>query len=938
MLNLQNSYLILNNALLLLAFRTFPSEEDDFGVGRLALRAWIVSPEAPQMQSDSTSEELHDSGGELSMRDTRRVSNLTLGTNGASTTTKDTLDDDDLIFALSESSEDASTPRRMSKRRETLGSSTGSLTSTEIKSNALAGNQVNVLDVSPPKILWQKYVGNHGIKSANTFVDVAGDAVESDTQVREEPAFRSSQASSRQTSDENAADLWVEALPQELRNESEPSADDTIMSPLPREITRMPGDSAHKDQQASTCHPGRLPLPLSDEATSTAENGDVNEKRLGCNPIMPPLIPSYRPWSAKIVLWVHGVRLPVGVMLKSPPYVRVSLPPGAHSIACTGPALGPTLIPATSKPNIWKRYEGKFPTPRPEPALRYRFISVGGGGARLILPLGSDALRFFSEINSSPILRVEVVSCRSMGRCDVSLVEALRHPGRVFRHLDLPVWKDVSQHQKKGRKYVILSSKVISDKCSGQNSTAGEKRKRDIAGRVLFDFGVMLTEDYEDLSPQDSNSAPLAASFVTVDAIAVRTSCTKESELGCVVAGLSETTGLSVELSLAGEMKHITFSTSDTARANEEGEEMASEVHHEMRGNGVVLKSTCTELDSVVLRLIQSDEGTPLAGTCSTNILSLAIPNRGNLKGEALMIPVSDINNIFGGRARWVAINYLVGKDGRAGSDDGNQGGTLEQTYDSFKSWKVRLKMVRAAVDPTRQLSNEKVPSTGRRCVKEPAFCLDSSRRFSDPCIQQAIPQNINTSGSSTPCSFFQAYEACAQNHSSAQARAIFSSPGHTKKPPTGDTVFRGSPEYGNSSTNQEFVIFELEVVALHFSLKRTTTSGGIIAEDVTSDACSSWRVHAAFSEGNQGFFTIDSLPGVLEKKVMLDPQGAEGDSLKDSGVMRWTLGTGMRARFAVHWTPRQKAIPMVFFTVFQGKVHQRCFSETEACLVVHRL
>ncbi|CAM9712759.1 unnamed protein product, partial [Ectocarpus sp. 12 AP-2014] len=49
----------------------------------------------------------------------------------------------------------------------------------------------------------------------------------------------------------------------------------------------------------------------------------------------------------------------------------------------------------------------------------------------------------------TPTMRLEIVSGRSVGRCDLALPEVLRRPGSSFHNFHVPVWKKGPQGQSK---------------------------------------------------------------------------------------------------------------------------------------------------------------------------------------------------------------------------------------------------------------------------------------------------------------------------------------------------------------------------------------------------------------------------------------------------------------------------------------------------------
>lgn len=107
---------------------------------------------------------------------------------------------------------------------------------------------------------------------------------------------------------------------------------------------------------------------------------------------MLPLLPSYPRDRAEVRVWVHSVLLIRNVALTTPPYVRVSLHPGACSVTRTSlPSSGSIVPPAYPKIVATRNNEGTFARLASSTAAGYRF-GKAGVGERLVLPLAGGGL------------------------------------------------------------------------------------------------------------------------------------------------------------------------------------------------------------------------------------------------------------------------------------------------------------------------------------------------------------------------------------------------------------------------------------------------------------------------------------------------------------------------------------------------------------------
>lgn len=189
----------------------------------------------------------------------------------------------------------------------------------------------------------------------------------------------------------------------------------------------------------------------SSPSEAAEENAQAQPQSLDLVAAMLPLIPSFPEGSAEVRVRVHGVRIPCvpGHTLTTPPYVRASLHPGAHSIARTGfPSVGRGSTSRTSSVSS-NRERGIYLVEHSSPAERVVEYVFGGEdrGANgdehtISLSLGRRVVERALGENaepSPPRIRLEIVSGRSLGRCDLALPEVLRRPGSMVRKLRLPV-------------------------------------------------------------------------------------------------------------------------------------------------------------------------------------------------------------------------------------------------------------------------------------------------------------------------------------------------------------------------------------------------------------------------------------------------------------------------------------------------------------------
>lgn len=591
----------------------------------------------------------------------------------------------------------------------------------------------------------------------------------------------------------------------------------------------------------------------------------VNQSALDLKAAFLPLIPHFAVGSAGIRVWIHTVK--TNATLTTPPYVRASVHSGgsSHCVTCTSLSRGPTPASLTSGPA----------SPTERNATQFSFEE------NEVLLLGVEGAR---ELSCQPImLRLQAVSNRLLGSCDVSLVEALRRPGSVFQEISMPIWRTVSN----GR----------SGQVSNNAQTPEVQTDRVVSGYIVFDFGVMLKQEGSKIpAPKLQRSIPHAG-IVKVSVTGLRRNLASGSDLR--VAGTAQCTGLlGVSVMLGSSSQHI-IATFDTGRpGSEQGHWLpTSAVSPGLQCTDGSLVSTCIELDILILRLVYLKEGS-VAGSYA----------QGRVLGSHSPIPISDISNIFGGATHWMQMsphasshrkrNFVRKSIERAGRD----------------GWDVCLRVAVSmeALDDQMLLREGPVP---KQASPRPSSTLDMSQ-YSVRCTESS-----QYNDRCTESRHFNSEDwILAQGSNLEQAQAALSS--HPKD--YDETVM----VYTEKGSRQGPGHLYLELLAVHGSCleMEAEARNGLLGDRKSSPR---FWVHASFSGGSDGLKIVDSSYLILGDR----DEGQVASTASSHKIARWPLSTIMVIKYALHCSPRQRILPMASFRVFHENVSQ---DRTQAIIPVN--
>ena len=690
---------------------------------------------------------------------------------------------------------------------------------------------------------------------------------------------------------------------------------------------------------------------------------ETEPQPLDISAAMLPLIPSFPPDSAEVRFRVRSFIIrAVGDTLPSSPYVRFSLHPGAHAIARTAPASNTSSCKMPSWPGgtVGHSPDSRF--------VEYLFKGEGNGtnGAHVVaLPLGStEAGTARSEEGGAvPSIRLEIVSGRSLGGCDLAFPEAMRRIGGAFRNLTVPIWR----------------RRRLAERCNGsrRSSSAPEgllpsREEHEVfVGEVYLDLGVALNGQPSLSLSAMNNGAPteLSAGTITVEATEIRV---RDAE-GRENAGLGarqwgeDVIGVGARLTLEGGQSGVSrFRSAGGGRGRRIG---AEGIHHpksaavvegeeeQIRPGGKIsLTSTCTELDILALRLVRrGEEDGGLRG--SGGVLGLGIKNgdRGRWgERETVTIAVSDINELFDGRPRWVAMARDCLE--REGGNDGPETNCSKKTTRSpghgtrkaGRQVEVKLLVTLAGVAPVhhhercrRESAGEGPPVRGLVPPQnKPGPPPTGPHAFQDMRVTQA---EESQAGLGVPCSALEAWITSPRS-GCAQALAAVPSLGD------GTGSARPTPHRSNRRTMPRSIenggnclsqvagpgIFALEILAVCGRGHEPRVDGG--REASSTQSFPPWWVRVKIPNGGQGRDSdapsIDSPAGVWSmvdgdgigrvEAAIIDappPQRREAGRRGFDWVVCWPRSGGVLASCPVHWTLSQSELPVVFLEVFRGQV-----------------
>lgn len=697
-----------------------------------------------------------------------------------------------------------------------------------------------------------------------------------------------------------------------------------------------------------------------------------------------PLIPSFPESSAEVRVWVRRILLPcTGHALAAPPYVRASLYPGAHCVGRTG-------LPSTNQSSSASAREGGVPLvghPPTERVVEYMFGGKDGGANgeqhTISLPLGPRVVDKALDENggsSPPRIRLEIVSGRSLGWCDLALPEVLRRPGGVVRKVQVPVWRKAWVH---GRAKNYGGNKIWPRFGSSTPGYHPPHQDNMPVGEIILDLGVMLSGEPCPSPPSETENGALelSAGTILVEAGKVRTRDTEKGGIALSAVERPVLIGVSSTLTLGkGGPKISAFAEGRGSRWAEEGKPGYSTLRDDISGHDgkVTLMTTCAELDILTLRLVQGGDG----GGRRSHSSGLGLGQGHGRGGDALMIAVSDINDIFDGRWHWVAMrhDYFVG-----GASDGQKGvhppgGTPAVRGRGKGSAGRRLEvMLRISLADAVSLlphGHHRTSSTGGRSTAEDPLPRHKSGYLSAPPADDSPSMEeppLRSGG--TPRSALEAWvtspsNGCAQATVVVPSQGTNSSGWATEHPKGGTPVAGGAEKSAGYPSQAGPGVLELEVLAIHGEgqeLRRVTACekdgyDGKRKSASISSLSSAWWVRVTFSNGGRGgggrsdVFSIDSPPGKMASLEQSPARGGGGgggtgavasppplhqhdaEGSESDWVVRWPPHGGLLAKYPVHWTLSQNALPVVTFEVFRGQVrpslrHVKDRSSSYCCL-----
>lgn len=976
--------------------RTFPLEKNSRQVGALTLRAWIVSPVELQralldddpVLSGGLSKEHSASNVALDINTecnvTGNIDLQNMGTNASH-------DDDNLFFELSASSESSS------------GVSTSLTMQSSGEANTAFGpldgvDSKGTFDVQKPHVS-ECQRGRSGTLSAPERPGTPGDYCGAANAEIEQHAVTERESNRRHTYTENAAAGIYEHLSRGSPSERAGVSSSPVRDPHHEvgdyhqdSVVNMPHPYAEQNRnkklvspttQAGLLQPGQMHLheatPKPEAVDSTDEGVESESQPLDLSLAMLSLIPSFPPGSAEVRVRVHGILIPCeGNPPASPPYVRASIHPGASSIARTGiPVIYPT---STTTPRAGNTGSGGVLLEvhsRAERVVEYLFGREPGGANAankgvVSLPLDPDVVSMMPERSggtSPPTMRLEIVSSRSLGWCELALPEALRRPGGAFQKLQLPVWKK-ERPKKNGTRRTVQGC------LSGiqEIAAAGEQGFDEggiTVGQINLDFGVVLSDDPEGpLSEMASDVLELTTGIVAVEAIDIRV---RDGGSGMVQP--TEFIGISVALTAGGgKPKLAPFGSRGCGRTGPEGSKPKRASVHEgfsHQGSEVLLKSTCAELDVLTMKLVHREEfhrssnsGLGLEWRGGEQWKREGWKGRGGGGGENVVkIAVSDINDIFDGRSRWVEMYYDCcegGYDSRTLSYLGNNAASGIKNVGSRRWMEVRLRLSLTDTVPVRQCEHQRTNTKeGGPSAADVVFPLKASSLI-DPITEQDL---MSVGGVPRPA--LEAWNISPMNGCS-EAHVTFSSLGDRKQ----RRPFlhsRGKSERFPSQVGPGVV--ELEVLTIHgrgpeprpaTAISKAGNVNGNRQASISYTSSRLWVRVTYCNEreggeggrgrggsggpeegqgsggggGRSGMSVMDSPPGgifPLEQGELCregDPHSPARPWKQDKKlrcgcdwIVRWPRNDGVLARCPVHWTLSQGVLPVVLLEVFRGQV-----------------
>lgn len=872
--------------------RTFPLEENGVQAGTLTLRAWIVTPGLEEAQRSSSAGYLNDASvPPRFVSDNRWRSD----------------DEDETLYELSESSDKTSVPTRVVSG---TSHSQGSTASRQLTSEASAavpvhGQGEGVLS----------HVREHSRSGSGNTRGIRESRKSGDGHLSAGYYTQSRRTSSQQTSVGNA-NSSKNAANQLLPPSRVCPPDDAVTTGDARAVDKTtPPDFPDRDISQFRHESAGGPRRPGFNATDTEMADRGIDPPLDVAALLLALTPSYPQGQAEVRVWVHGALVGRDLTSATPPYVRASLPSkpsGVDSIARTGPLHGPILTHAVFQANGRTREGGSVTTPT---ANSVEYLSKEeDAGRHVSLSLGPAGMPLVSEGGFPPVLRLEIVGGRSLGRCDLSLTEALRRPGSTFKQMKAPIWREERKGQPNCRNRSPTDGGAAGNGAK-QNEAVFDGTRRFSTGQVHFDVGVRLTEQAQSSPPEVNTSTEPTVSFVRVEAIGIRVAGARGGGPDSGIEQFDRIIGVSAELALGDETRLATIDPRHLDVSGKSGGP-TSAAHLDSQHRSAVLTSTCAEIDILVLRLERRPRKPQIGESTSTSRDPRDWDDGEDGKGNALSMPVSDINDCFCRRAQWVAVDGF--REDAPTKKVGNQNNVSGQEEPGNHHLEIQLRVTVTQASPTNQYA------LGGTVSEDGQLVAGSVPRPGTCCFTGSSFDKKSAFGATNPDASWSAFEAwvLSRRNGCGQSHAIISATGSGEPPPrAGRTLKTVDGVRGSAGPGQGPGVLRLEVLAMHglaVDLAETETGEGRRLWEPQR-----WWVRVTVSDGGGGSVTVDSPLGEVGEGVWQDGQNAAGGRAKCNIVVRWPAGNRARAECAVHWTPRKRVLPTASLSIFRGKV--RC-------------
>lgn len=699
-----------------------------------------------------------------------------------------------------------------------------------------------------------------------------------------------------------------------------------VRCPLPRQQSHLVGSNRSLSTETS---------PQIEDDGDIPHDVDADLSQLDLAVALLPLIPSYPPGTANILVRIRRVTPVAGVDFSTSPYVRISLHPGAEAIACTQRTHRNPIKDEQSATKYVPRDGAKLQSDSGRVFYDFgiapdtrgfnagcEILDSGNWGESVILKIGPEIMTRLEMGQGIPTLRLELVSGRSVGHCDLSLAEPLRRPCEVFQELNLPIWERDSHlttsTKRMPHKSIDSRSSSIGYIRSPRNQNLNNESS--LIAHLQFDFGVMLPDTTEHIRAENpaAHMTPtvLSKASITVEISAIR-GCGTQAKFGPNPPGetrkYSDVIGVSIELSLEGERAYADIPSSSTSSIGG-GEDMYSNLETTAENiRSVVLTCMRAEIEILTLRLTTRDDQEGFFSSENQRV------SRGDAEGwlrygGALIIPVSDINDIFDGRARWIAIDDPKTRD--TASNVAEVSERAKRGSEMYRKVEIRLRIVASNVDhhPERHLQD-----ASRASWHTPG----DPNTANTPATSTRRLLNMRESHVQGLMSNSEHKIAVHTLPNCSRATATLSSMTSRAKTPRGNRP-RLPTRAGHCAFHDPGPGFvDLEIITIQ-DQRMPSTSLPKNGSASQLRAKPSWRVRIELNGGINGDVAFESPEGILVSTLGSEPspEGERGgDGVGKNNKVYWPSGAGVQARYSVHWTPRQRDLPCAAFTVLEGQV-----------------